>query len=82
MRHRNQTLRLMAAGWMVLGLTAVQATAQTPAGAETWASVAAGLEEERGNEELQRVPPFKVFETSITWASATREAGCSPPTTG
>ena len=62
MRHMNQTLRLVAAGWMVLGLTAVAATGQTPAGAETWASVAAGLEEERGNEELQRVPPFKVFD--------------------
>ena len=62
MRPMNQTLRLMAAGWMVLGLTAVQASAQTPAGAETWASVAAGLEEERGNEALQRVPPFKVFD--------------------
>ena len=62
MRHMNQTLRLVAAVWMVLGLTAVEATGQTPAGAETWASVAAGLEEERGNEELQRVPPFKVFD--------------------
>lgn len=62
MRLMNHTLRLVAAGWMVAGLSAVEATGQTPADAETWASVAAGLEEERDNEELQRVPPFKVFD--------------------
>jgi len=62
MRHVKKTLSLVAAGWMVLGLTAFEAAAQTPAGADTWNSVAAGLEEERGNEALQRIPPFKVFD--------------------
>jgi metallo-beta-lactamase class B len=62
MRYMNQTLWLVATGVMVLGLTAVEATGQTPAGAQTWASVAAGLEEERANEALQRIPPFKVFD--------------------
>ena len=62
MRYMNQTLWLVAAGLMVLGLAASEVTGQTPAGAQSWASVATGLEEERGNEELQRIPPFKVFD--------------------
>jgi metallo-beta-lactamase class B len=62
MKHTNRTLGLFAAGAMILGLTVVDATGQTPAGAATWGSVSAGLEEERGNEALQRVPPFKVFD--------------------
>jgi metallo-beta-lactamase class B len=36
--------------------------AQKPAGAQSWASVSQQLEEERNNEALQRVPPFKVFD--------------------
>ena len=62
MRYMHQTSSLVVAGWMLLGLSVGEATGQTPAGAETWASVAAGLENERDNETLQRVPPFKVFD--------------------
>lgn len=40
----------------------IDLAAQKPAGAQTWASVAQQLEEERTNEALQRVPPFKVFD--------------------
>jgi metallo-beta-lactamase class B len=58
----KQAVWLIAAGVMVLALPATEVAGQTPAGAQTWASVAQGLEEERGNEALQRVPPFKVFD--------------------
>jgi metallo-beta-lactamase class B len=54
-------LWLVAAGAVIAGL-AVAVAAQKPAGAQTWASVGVQLEEERNNEALQRVPPFKVFD--------------------
>jgi metallo-beta-lactamase class B len=54
-------LWLAAAGAIIAMLT-VAVAAQKPAGAQTWASVSVGLEEERNNEALQRVPPFKVFD--------------------
>jgi len=57
----KQALWLAAAGAVIAGLT-VAVTAQKPAGAQTWASVGVQLEEERNNEALQRVPPFKVFD--------------------
>jgi metallo-beta-lactamase class B len=57
----KQALWLGAAGSVIAGL-AVGAAAQKPAGAQTWASVGVQLEEERNNEALQRVPPFKVFD--------------------
>ena len=62
MKNMKQAAGLIAAGVMVLALPATEVAGQTPAGAQTWASVAQGLEEERGNEALQRVPPFKVFD--------------------
>jgi metallo-beta-lactamase class B len=49
------------AGSAIAGLTVVVA-AQKPAGAQTWASVSQQLEEDRQNEAIQRVPPFKVFD--------------------
>ena len=58
----RQVLWLVAAGGVVVALTAVEVTAQKPAGAQTWASVGVQLEEERTNDALQRVPPFKVFD--------------------
>jgi len=61
MTNRKQVLWVVAAGCAIVGLTAA-AAAQKPAGAQTWASVGVGLEEERNNEALQRVPPFKVFD--------------------
>jgi metallo-beta-lactamase class B len=57
----KQALWLAAAGAIIAMLT-VAVAAQKPAGAQTWASVSVGLEEERNNEALQRVPPFKVFD--------------------
>lgn len=53
---------LFAAGWAVVVWSAADVAGQKPAGARTWASVSVQLEEERTNEELQRVPPFKVFD--------------------
>lgn len=47
---------------LVLVLAGVDLLAQKPAGAETWASLAAQLEEARANEDVQRIPPFKVFD--------------------
>ena len=61
MTNMKQALWVVAAGCAIVGLTVV-VSAQKPAGAQTWASVAVGLEEERNNEALQRVPPFKVFD--------------------
>jgi metallo-beta-lactamase class B len=52
---------LAAAAGVVVAIGAADAAAQ-PAGAKTWASVATQLEEERANEAVQRVPPFKVFD--------------------
>jgi metallo-beta-lactamase class B len=57
----KQTLWLVVAGSAILVLT-IGVAAQKPAGAQTWASVSVQLEEERTNETLQRVPPFKVFD--------------------
>ena len=53
---------LFAASWVVVAWSAADVAGQKPAGAQTWASVSVQLEEERNNEELQRVPPFKVFD--------------------
>ena len=58
--------KMKQAWWLVaalglVGLT-VELAAQKPAGAQTWASLAMQLEEERNNEALQRIPPFKVFD--------------------
>ena len=61
MTNMKQALWVVAAGCAIVGLTAAVA-AQKPAGAQTWASVGVQLEEERNNEALQRVPPFKVFD--------------------
>lgn len=61
MTHLRQTLWAAAAVCAIAGVT-VELGAQKPAGAQTWASVAQQLEEERNNEALQRVPPFKVFD--------------------
>jgi metallo-beta-lactamase class B len=61
MANMKQSLWVLAAGCAIVGLTTAPA-AQKPAGAQTWASVGAQLEEERNNEALQRVPPFKVFD--------------------
>lgn len=62
MRKMKQALGMVAAGATMLGLLAVAVAGQTPAGAQTWASVGVQLEEERANEKLQRIPPFKVFD--------------------
>jgi metallo-beta-lactamase class B len=61
MTNRKQVSWVVAAGCAIVGLTAA-AAAQKPAGAQPWASVSVQLEEERNNEALQRVPPFKVFD--------------------
>ena len=61
MTDMKQALWVVAAGLVIVGLT-VAAAAQKPTGAQTWASVGVQLEEERNNEALQRVPPFKVFD--------------------
>ena len=61
MTSMKHSLWLVAAGAVIAGLTGAVA-AQKPAGAQTWASVGVQLEEERNNEALQRVPPFKVFD--------------------
>jgi metallo-beta-lactamase class B len=61
MTKTKQAVWAVAVGGAIAGL-AVAAAAQKPAGAQTWASVGVQLEEERNNEALQRVPPFKVFD--------------------
>src|SRR5687767_13943268 len=61
MTNMKQALWVVVAVCAITALT-VAVAAQKPAGAQTWASVATQLEEERNNETLQRVPPFKVFD--------------------
>lgn len=62
MTDMKRASRLLAAGWVIAAFATLETAAQTPAGARTWASVGAQLEEARANEELQRIPPFKVFD--------------------
>lgn len=62
MTDMKRASRLLAATWVTAAFAAVETAAQKPAGAPTWASVGAQLEEARANEELQRIPPFKVFD--------------------
>jgi metallo-beta-lactamase class B len=71
MKH---ALWVVASAWIVLGLPVVDLAGQTPAGAKTWASVADQLQNARDNEEMQRVPPFKVFDNlyyaGIGWVAS------------
>jgi metallo-beta-lactamase class B len=62
MTTMKRASRVFAAGWAIVLWAAADVAGQKPAGAQTWASVGVQLEEERANEELQRIPPFKVFD--------------------
>jgi metallo-beta-lactamase class B len=61
MTKMRQAIWLAAAASVMVAIGARGAAAQ-PAGAKTWASLSTQLEEERANEAVQRVPPFKVFD--------------------
>jgi len=61
MRQMQRMWWLAAGACAIAAATAGEAVAQ-PAGAKTWASLSTQLEEERANEAVQRVPPFKVFD--------------------